>query len=74
MSSVENPGWLGYIRDEILPSYGGDYFISQYTVSLLTNQDFMECRSRVFITAQVASQSWTLREKNHHIESNVKVE
>ncbi len=34
----KNPGWLGYIRDEILPTYGGiiinhyndPYFFNQY--------------------------------------------
>ena len=29
LSSIQNPGWLGYIRDEILPSYIG-IIISHY--------------------------------------------
>ena len=53
MSSVQNPGWLGYIRDEQLPSYIGiiyDYFIShEIRIPSSTNQDSMECRSRVLL-------------------------
>ena len=49
------PGWLGYIGDEILPSYIG-IIINVWEGSLLTNQDSMESR-RVFFVAQMGMKS-----------------
>ena len=40
VSNENNPGCLGYIGDEKLPSYIGDYFINhEIRIPSLTNQD-----------------------------------
>ena len=53
LSSVENPDWLGYIRDEILPSYIGIIIIHYKDPYQPTS--IMECQGRVFITAHLES-------------------
>ena len=50
-SSVQNPGCLGYIGDEILPFLNGDYFISQYK-DPYKPISIMECHMGVFHTAR----------------------
>ncbi len=50
MSSVQNPGWLGYIGDEILRSYCifRDYFISHDKEPVINQPVFHgSCHSRV---------------------------
>ena len=34
------PGWLGYIGDEKLPSYIGDYFINHYKDPVINQPGF----------------------------------
>ena len=47
-SFLINPGWLGYIGDEILPRYERDYFINHDIRISLNNQDSMENRKGFF--------------------------
>ena len=48
MNHEKNPGWLGYIGNEILPSYIG-IIINHCKDPYLTNQDFMKSR-RVYLS------------------------
>ena len=41
----KNPGWLGYIGDDILPSYMGISINHEIRIPSLTNEDSMESRS-----------------------------
>ena len=63
LSNEKNPGWLGYIGDEILPSYIGDYFINhEIRIPSLTIQYFMESKGpRVFFVAHLCRPSFPPR-------------
>ena len=49
LSNEKNLGWLGYIGDEILPSYIGHYFINhEIRIPSLTIQDSIESKAGFF--------------------------
>ncbi len=56
------PGWLGYIGDEILPSYFWDYFINHYCIRIPINQLTSRMVSRrVFSVAHVNFRRFSLK-------------
>ena len=49
MSNEKNPGWSGYIGDEILPSFYRDYFIIHYKDPVINQPVFQwKVRDPVF--------------------------
>ena len=51
-SSVQNPGWLFDVGDEILPNYMGISFFADIRIPSLTNQDFHgSCQLVGFVAA-----------------------